>query len=91
MSQPLSRGARYAVLGAAFGALLFDGLELGLMPLVSRSVSKALLGASYTATRGGDGCARGTAAQGVAIAVKRVLADIEVPRLQSRPLDDVNT
>ena len=62
MSQPLSRGARYAVLGAAFGALLFDGLELGLMPLVSLSVSKSLLGASYTATLGGDWFARFTAA-----------------------------
>ena len=60
--QPLSRGARFAVLAAAFGALLFDGFELGLMPLASLSVSKGLLGADYTATLGGDWFARFTAA-----------------------------
>ncbi|MFM8618517.1 MAG: MFS transporter [Opitutaceae bacterium] len=59
---PLSPRARYAVLAAAFGALLFDGLELGLMPLVSLSVSKSLLGAAYTPTLGGDWFARFTAA-----------------------------
>ena len=58
----LSRGARYAVLAAAFGALLFDGFELGLMPLASLSVSKDLLGPTYTATLGGDWFARFTAA-----------------------------
>ena len=62
MSHPLSPRARYAVLFAAFGALLFDGLELGLMPLVSLSVSKSLLGTAYTATLGGDWFARFTAA-----------------------------
>ena len=62
MSHPLSPRARYAVLLAAFGALLFDGLELGLMPLVSLSVSKSLLGTAYTATLGGDWFARFTAA-----------------------------
>ena len=59
---PLSPRARYAVLAAAFGALLFDGLELGLMPLVSLSVSKSLLGAAYTPMLGGDWFARFTAA-----------------------------
>ena len=59
---PLSPRARYAVLAAAFGALLFDGLELGLMPLVSLSVSQSLLGAAYTPTLGGDWFARYTAA-----------------------------
>ena len=49
------------MLAAAFGALLFDGLELGLMPLVSLSVSKSLLGAAYTPTLGGDWFARFTA------------------------------
>jgi len=58
---PPSRAGRYAVLAAAFGALLFDGLELGLMPLVSLSVSKSLLGAAYTPTLGGDWFARFTA------------------------------
>ncbi len=59
---PLSRGARYAVLAAACGALLFDGFELGLMPLASLSVSQSLLGPAYTATLGGDWFARFTAA-----------------------------
>lgn len=59
---PLSPRSRYAVLAAAFGALLFDGLELGLMPLVSLSVSQSLLGAAYTPTAGGDWFARYTAA-----------------------------
>jgi MFS family permease len=59
---PLHRRARIAVLGAAFGALLFDGFELGLMPLASLSVSRDLLGDGYTATLGGDWFARFTAA-----------------------------
>ncbi|MSU24978.1 MAG: MFS transporter [Opitutus sp.] len=62
MTEPLSRGARLAVLSAAFGGLLFDGFELGLMPLASLSVSKDLLGADYTSTLGGDWFARFTAA-----------------------------
>lgn len=62
MNAPLSRGGRFAVLAAAFGGLLFDGFELGLMPLASLSVSKSLLGANYTATLGGDWFARFTAA-----------------------------
>jgi SHS family sialic acid transporter-like MFS transporter len=62
MKEPLSRGARWAVLSAAFGGLLFDGFELGLMPLASLSVSQDLLGAGYTATLGGDWFARYTAA-----------------------------
>ena len=61
-TMPLTARGRYAVLAAAFGALLFDGLELGLMPLVSLSVSKSLLGAAYTPTLGGDWFARFTAA-----------------------------
>ena len=62
MTNLLSRGQRLAVLGAAFGGLLFDGFELGLMPLASLSVSKDLLGANYTPTLGGDWFARYTAA-----------------------------
>jgi MFS family permease len=42
--------------------LLFDGFELGLMPLASLSVSQDLLGAGYTSTLGGDWFARFTAA-----------------------------
>ena len=62
MTEPLSRGARWAVLSAACGGLLFDGFELGLMPLASLSVSQDLLGAGYTSTLGGDWFARFTAA-----------------------------
>ena len=62
MTEPLSRRERLAVLSAAFGGLLFDGFELGLMPLASLSVSQDLLGAGYTATLGGDWFARYTAA-----------------------------
>ena len=39
-----------------------EGEKLGLMPLASLSVSKALLGPAYTATAGGDWFARFTAA-----------------------------
>jgi MFS transporter, SHS family, sialic acid transporter len=39
-----SRGARWAVLAAAFAGLVFDGIELGLMPVASRSVAISLLG-----------------------------------------------
>ena len=49
------------VLCAAIGGLLFDGFELGLMPLASLSVSRDLLGADYTPTLGGDWFARFTA------------------------------
>ena len=45
----LSRGARYAVLAAAFTGLVFDGIELGLMPVASLSVTKSLLGERFTA------------------------------------------
>jgi MFS family permease len=51
-----------AVLFAAIGGLLFDGVELGLMPVASLSVSQSLLGSSYTPTLGGDWFARFTAA-----------------------------
>lgn len=58
----LSPRARLAVLVAVFVGLAFDGVELGLMPVASLSVSKGLLGASYTPTLGGDWFARFTAA-----------------------------
>jgi MFS family permease len=50
------------VLGTAVGSLLFDGVELGLMPVASLSVSQDLLGTNYTPTLGGDWFARFTAA-----------------------------
>jgi MFS family permease len=60
--QALSPRARVAVLFAAIGGLLFDGFELGLMPVASLSVTQSLLGAAYTPTLGGDWFARFTAA-----------------------------
>jgi MFS family permease len=62
MTTQLSRPARLAVLAAAIGGLLFDGVELGLMPVASLSVSQDLLGAAYTPQAGGDWFARFTAA-----------------------------
>ena len=53
---------RVLVLCAGFAGLLFDGFELGLMPLASLSVSRDLLGNGYTPTLGGDWFARFTAA-----------------------------
>lgn len=58
----LSTGARYAVLAACIGGLIFDGVELGLMPVASLSVSKSLLGDQFTKAAGGDWFARFTAA-----------------------------
>jgi len=59
---PLSRAARVAVLLAAFAGLLFDGVEVGRMPVASLSISKSLMGAAYTPTAGGEWFARYTAA-----------------------------
>jgi len=58
----LSQRARLAVLAAVLVGLMFDGVELGLMPIASLSVSKSLLGAGYTPTLGGDWFARFTGA-----------------------------
>ena len=70
---PLGRRARILVLGAAIGGLLFDGFELGLMPLASLSVSRDLLGSAYTPTAGGDWFARFTAALMLGAAIGGVL------------------
>lgn len=59
---PLGPSGRMAVLAAAFLGLLFDGVELGLMPVASLSVSKSLLGPAFTPAAGGDWFARFTAA-----------------------------
>src|SRR3954468_22231127 len=59
---PLGPRARAAVLAASLLAIVFDGVELGLMPVASLSVSKGLLGASFTPVLGGDWFARFTAA-----------------------------
>ena len=52
-SAPLSPRARYAVLFVAFSALLFDGMELGLMPIAAGSVAKSFLGDAFTKELGG--------------------------------------
>ena len=57
----LSRNARWAVLAAAFAGLVFDGIELGLMPVASLSVSKSLLAENFTDALGGQWFARFTA------------------------------
>ncbi len=57
----MTRTARLAVLIASFAGLLFDGWELGLMPIASLSVTKSILGAGYTDALGGDWFARFTA------------------------------
>ena len=61
INAPLSRTARLAVLLAAFAGLVFDGIELGLMPVASLSVSRSLLGEEFTHTLAGDWFARFTA------------------------------
>ncbi|HEY1052142.1 MAG TPA: MFS transporter [Prosthecobacter sp.] len=58
----MSTSQRVLVLVTAFLALVFDGVELGLMPVASLSVSKSLLGANFTAALGGEWFANFTAA-----------------------------
>ena len=58
----LTTPQRILVLTVSFLALVFDGVELGLMPVASLSVSKSLLGASFTPELGGEWFARFTAA-----------------------------
>lgn len=57
----LTPQARLAVLLTAFAGLAFDGVELGLMPVASLSISKSLLGEAFTPTLGGEWFARFTA------------------------------
>ena len=70
-SPPLSRRLRLLVLAVAFGGLVFDGIELGLMPVASLSVSRSLMGAEFTDTAAGDWFARYTAALMLGAAVGR--------------------
>lgn len=58
----MTASQRYLVLVTAFLALVFDGVELGLMPVASLSVSKSLLGPAFTPELGGEWFARFTAA-----------------------------
>ncbi len=62
MRGSLDPGARCVVLLTAIVALVFDGVELGLMPVASLSVSRSLLGEAFTPARGGDWFAWFTAA-----------------------------
>jgi len=50
------------MLACACLGLVFDGIELGLMPVASLSISQSLLGEAYTPVAGGDWFARFTAA-----------------------------
>jgi len=50
---PLTSSARYAVLFVAFAALVFDGMELGLMPIAAGSVAKSFLGEAFSQELGG--------------------------------------
>ncbi len=59
---PLSPTMRRVVLSAAIAGLLFDGFELGLMPVASLAVSESLLGDAYTKELGGSWFASFTAA-----------------------------
>jgi MFS transporter, SHS family, sialic acid transporter len=56
-----SSSARWIVLMATFGGLLFDGMELGLMPIASISVTRDLLGPNYTESLAGIWFVRFTA------------------------------
>ena len=58
----LTKGSRRWVLAVTFAGLVFAGVQLGLMPLASLSVSRDLLGPAYTPGLAGDWFARYTAA-----------------------------
>src|SRR6185295_6770334 len=62
LPQPLSRNARLAVLLASFLGLVFDGFELGLMPVGSSSVTKSFYGEAFSNALDGMWFARYTAA-----------------------------
>ena len=62
MTTELTSSQRGIILTAACLGLVFDGIELGLMPVVSLSVSKSLLGDQFTPALGGEWFARFTAA-----------------------------
>lgn len=51
--RPLSRSSRFVVLTVAFAALVFAGMELGLMPIAAGSVVQSFLGDAYTSDLGG--------------------------------------
>lgn len=61
-ASPLSRVARLAVLLASFFGLVFDGFELGLMPVASPAVTKSFYGEKYSNALDGKWFAQYTAA-----------------------------
>lgn len=69
----MSRYQRLLVLITCFLALVFDGVELGLMPVASLSVSKSLLGTAFTPEIGGEWFARFTAALMLGAAIGGIL------------------
>lgn len=54
MKPGLSPRGRWTVLVAVFAALLFDGMELGMMPVAARSVAVDLLGADFSEKANGQ-------------------------------------
>ncbi|MFO0922841.1 MAG: MFS transporter [Pirellulales bacterium] len=62
MASELTQSKRWMVLIVAIGSLLFDGMELGMMPVASISLTRDLLGEGYTKQLGGDWFAALTAA-----------------------------
>ncbi|MFN9604000.1 MAG: MFS transporter, partial [Planctomycetota bacterium] len=70
---PLSPLARTAILFAAGLGLVFDGIELGLMPIASLSVSQSLMGEAYTEKLGGQWFAWFTAALMLGAAIGGIL------------------
>ncbi len=72
-ASPLTHRSRVMVLLTAILAMVFDGVELGMMPIASLAVSRSLLGADWTPTSGGDWFARWTAALMLGAALGGVL------------------
>lgn len=73
MNEPLSPRARWTILFTAIASLLFDGVELGLMPVASLSVSESLLGSDFTPALGGLWFARFTGSLMLGAAVGGIL------------------
>lgn len=70
---PLPALSRAGLLAAAVLAMVFDGVELGMMPIAALAVSRTLLGDAWTPTAGGDWFARWTAGLMLGAAVGGVL------------------
>ncbi len=73
MNETLSPRARWAILFTAIASLLFDGVELGLMPVASLSVSESLLGRDFTPALGGSWFARFTGSLMLGAAIGGIL------------------